>query len=190
MSNNYYKIEPDLSDDRVAYIDDWEFTYWPNKPKSEIIKKPDGTFSVFMEKDFIPLVTQLQNLFEDGKAPKSGTYLGEAVHVGKNQPTDCIHGNFMNGKQGLVVSNRLLELLMKYELPEHFIYELPLIKKRKTFNDYSFILFKQKGKGIGLEVRLIMEDYTKVVCVSEKLKEDICNSGIKGCKFTLINEGT
>lgn len=30
MSENYYRIEPDLNDDQVAYIEDWDFTYWPN----------------------------------------------------------------------------------------------------------------------------------------------------------------
>lgn len=190
MSEIYYKIEPDLNDDRVAYIDDWEFTYWPNKPKGDIVKNPDGTFSVIMEKDFIPLVKQLQNLFKDGKAPESGTYLGEAVLTGKNEPLDCIYGNFINGKQGLVVSNKLLNLLKNYKLPEYYIYELPLIKKRKTYNEYSFMLFKQEKNELEYDVRLILDDYTTVVCVSEKLKKDICNSGIKGCQFTLINKGT
>ena len=115
MSKKYYNIEPDVSDDRVAYIDDWEFTYWPNKPKSEIVKNPDGTFSVIIEKDFVPLVRQLQNLFEDGKAPENGTYLGEAVLTGKNEPEDCIYGNFINKEQGLVISHRLLEILKKYQ---------------------------------------------------------------------------
>lgn len=185
--SNYYKIEPDLSDDRVAYIDSWKFTYWPNKPKGEIVKNPDGTFSVIMEKNFIPLVTQLQNLFKDGKAPESGAYLGEAVLSGKNEPLDCIYGNFINRKQGLVVSNRLLKLFENYKLPEHFIYELPLIKKRKTYDEYNFILFKYDDNRTDFDVRLIMDDYTSVVCVSDKVKEDICNSGIKGCHFTLIN---
>ncbi|MEN9440115.1 MAG: hypothetical protein RLZ33_191 [Bacteroidota bacterium] len=185
---NYYKIEPDLSDDLVAYIDDWEFTYWPNKPKGEIIRNPNGTFSVIMEKDFIPLVTQLQNLFEDGKSPESGTYLGEAVLTGKNEPLDCIYGNFINEKQGLVVSNKLLKLLENYKLPEHFVYELPLIKKRKTYDHYYFILFKNDNNGTDLDIRLIMDDYTSVVCVSDKIKEDICTSDIKGCKFTKINK--
>jgi hypothetical protein len=183
----YYKIEPDLSDDRVAYIDDWEFTYWPNKPKGEIFKNPNGTFSVIMEKDFIPLVTQLQNLFKEGNAPESGTYLGEAVLTGKNEPLDCIYGNFINGKEGLVVSNRLLKLLENYKLPEHFVYELPLMKKRKTYGEYYFILFKHDNNGTDFDVRLIVDDHTSVVCVSDKIKEDICNSGIKGCQFTKIN---
>lgn len=187
MSENYYKIEPDLSDDRVACIDDWEFIYWPNKPKGEIIKNPNGTFSVIMEKDFIPLIDQLKNLFKHGEAPESGTYIGEAVLAGKNEPLDCIHGNFINEKQGLVVSKRLLNLLKKCKLPEHFIYELPLIKKRKTYNEFSFILFKQENNGFDYDVQLVLDDYTTVVCVSEKLKEDICNSGIKGCQFTQIN---
>ncbi len=185
--SKYFKIEPDLNDDRVACIYDWKFTYWPNKPKGEIIKNSDGTFSVIMEKDFIPLVNQLQNLFKNSEAPESGTYIGEAVLKGKNEPLDCIHGNFINEKQGLVVSKKLLNLLMKYKLPEHFIYELPLIKKRKTYYEFSFILFKQENKGFDYDVQLILDDYTTVVCVSEKLKEDIYNAGIKGCQFTQIN---
>lgn len=190
MIDKFYKIEPDLSDDRVAYIDDWEFTYWSNKPKGDIVKNSDGTFSVVMEKNFTPLVTQLQNLFKDGKAPESGTYLGEAVLTGKNEPTDCIHGNFINEKQGLVVSNRLLRILENYKLPEHYIYDLPLIKKRKTYDEYSYILFNQRDNGIDNNVRLLMEGSTPVVCVSDKIMEDICNSGIKGCQFTQINKGT
>lgn len=188
MSKRFFKIEPDLSDDRVAYIDDWDFTYWPNKPKSEIVKNPDGTFSVIIEKDFVPLVRQLQKLFEDGNAPPNGTYIGEAVLIGKNEPTDCISGNFINGKQGLVISNRLLELLKKYTLPEHFIYALPLIKKRKRYDNYSYIHFKQTDNETDSDIQLIMDKYTSVVCVSEKLKEDICDSGINGCQFTQINE--
>lgn len=187
MSKNYYKIEPDLSDERVAYIDDWEFTYWPNKPKGEIVKNPDGTFSVVMEKNFTPLVIQLQNLFKDGKAPESGTYLGEAVLMGKNEPADCIYGDFINRQQGLVVSNRLLKLLKNYKLPEHYIYDLPLLKKRLAYDEYSYILFEQGRNTADSDVRLIMEEHTSVVCVSEKIMEDICNSGIKGCKFTQIN---
>lgn len=190
MIDKFYKIEPDLSDHQVAYIDDWEFTYWPNKPQGNIVKNPDGTFSIVLEKNFTPLVTQLQNLFKDGKAPKSGTYLGEAVLKGKNQPTDCIHGNFIDRKIGLVVSNRLMRLLENYKLPKHYIYDLPLIKKRKTYNEYSYILFKLGEKRIDSDVRLIMDDYTPVLCVSKKIMEDICNSGIKGCQFTQINKVT
>jgi len=187
MSKSFYKIEPDISDNRVACIEDWGFTYWPNKPKSEIIKNPDGTFSVIMEKEFVPLVDQLCNLFKDDNAPESVTYLGEALLGGKNEPMDCIYGNFINGEQGLVISNRLLEILKKFELPEHFIYELPLIKKRKTYNDFSYIYFKQMKNELDYDVRLIMDKYTLFVCVSEKLKEAICNSEIKGCKFTQMN---
>jgi hypothetical protein len=190
MNNNYYKIEPNLSDDRVAYIDDWEFTYWPNKPHGEVVKNPDGTFSVIMEKDFVPLVRQLQKLFEDDNVPENGTYLGEAVLTGKNEPVDCVYGNFINKKQGLVISNRLLELLKKYKLPTHFIYELPLIKKRKRYDEYNYIYFKHSDNDFDNDIRLIIENYLPIVCVSEKLKEDIINSGIKGCQFTLINKDT
>jgi hypothetical protein len=188
MSIKYYKIEPDLSNDEVAYIDDWEFEYWPNKPKSEIVKNSDGTFSVIMEKDFVPLVRQLKQLFEDDNVPENGTYLGEAKLTGKNEPLDCIEGNFINSKQGLVISKRFLELLKKYHLPEHFIYELPLIKRKKIYDGYFYVFFKESIAGLDLDVRLIIEKYTPVVCVSESLKEDLINSGIKGCSYTLIKD--
>ena len=188
--SNYYKIEPNLSDDRVAYIDDWEFTYWPNKPQSEITQNPDGTFSVQMEENFTPLVTQLQNLFKNGNAPEDGTYIGEAVLIGKKKLADCIYGDFINSKRGLVISTRLLEIFRKFNLPEHSVYELPLVRKRKKFSDYSYLYFREKETDTDYDVRLIMDKYTPVVCVSEKIKEVICNSGIEGCEFTLINEST
>jgi len=189
MSSNYYKIEPDLSDDRVAYIDDWEFTYWPNKPKSEITKNPNGTFSVQMEKDFVPLVNQLQNLFKNEKSPEEGTYLGEALLTGTKEPADCIYGDFINSNQGLIISSRLLEIFKQFKLPEYSIYELPLIRKRKKYNEYIYVYFKQKKTDSGFDVRLIMDKYTSVICVSEKLKEAICNSSIEGCQFTEIKVG-
>jgi hypothetical protein len=188
MSENYYEIKPDLDNDEVAYIDDWKFTYWPNKPKGEIIKNLDGTFSVIMEEDFIPLVNQLRNLFKNGDAPESGTYLGEAILTGKHEPEDCVYGNFINENQGLVVSDKLLNLFRNYDLPEHFIYELPLIKKRKIYSDYSFILFKEEHDG-AKDIRVIQDDNRAAVCVSQKLKDDICNSDIKGCIFTPFRAG-
>ena len=188
-SHNYFKIEPDLSDDHVAFIDDWRFTHWPNKPKGDVVRNPDGTFSLSMEKDFIPLVEQLLNLFKDDNAPENGSYLGEAILTGKDEPTDCIHGNFINKKLGLVISDRLLEVFKTYHLPQHFVYKLPLIKNRKRYDDYNYIYFKNSDNAVDSDIRLVMDGYTKVVCISEKLKEDICNFGIKGCTFTLMNTG-
>ena len=187
---NFYKIGPDLNDDSVAYIDDWEFTYWPNKPKSEIIELPDGTFTYRIEENFIPLVTQLKNLFRDGNSPENGTYLGEAVLKGRNQPTDCIYGNFINSTQGLVVSNRLLEIFKKFTLPDYSTYDLPLIKKRKKFDDYSYVYFKQAVDNPSYDVRLIKDTIRPTICVSERLMKAICNAEIVGCEFTLINEST
>lgn len=190
MITKYYKIEPDLSDAEVATIDSWKFTYWPNKPKGGVVKNPDGTFSVVMEENFIPLVTQLQNLFKDGQTPASGTYIGEAVLTGNNAPADIIYGNFINAYEGLVVSKRLLNLLKKYALPEHYIYDLPLISKRKTYTDYSYILFKAQENTIDLDVLLLKKDYLSVVCVSERVMKEICSDGINGCTFKHIHTGT
>ncbi len=187
MSKKFYKIEPDLNDDQVAFIDDWEFSNWPNKPKSEIVKNPDGTFSVIMEKDFIPLIRKLQNLFTDGEAPENGTYLGEAVLSGKNEPLDIIYGNFINKEKGLVISDQLLEIMKKYQLPTHFIYALPLIRKKKRYNGYSYIYFKKSDSDYDHDVRLIFDKYKLFLAVSENLKEELIGSDVKGCIFTYIN---
>lgn len=188
MSTKYYILKVDLSEDEVACIDDWEFTYWPNQPKSEIVKNIDCTYSVIMEENFVPLVNQLQNLFKDGNAPESGTYLGEAVLSGKNKPLDYIYGDFINSRQGLVVSNRFLELIRKHKIPSLFTYELPLIKGRKTYTDYYYIYLPKVEITDEFDFQLFKIKKMPTLCVSEKLKEAILNADLKGCQFELVYE--
>jgi hypothetical protein len=186
MKIPYYSIFPDLTDENVSYIDDWEFTYWPNKPEGKIIQNPNGTFSIEMEKDFIPLVTQLQNLFKDSERPENGTYLGEAVLKGKNEPLDCIYGNYIDKYQGLVISKKFLAILEKFELSKYYIYPLPLIKRKKTYKDYYFIYFENIELN-NCEMQLIKIENSVKICVKDTLKLAIEEAGMKGCIFTLVN---
>lgn len=186
MDKLYYSISPDLTNENVSYIDDWEFKYWPNKPEGKIIQNPDGTFSIEMENDFIPLVTQLQNLFKDDKIPENGTYLGQAVLKGKNEPLDYIYGNYIDKNQGLVISSKLFSILEKYKLSKYFIYPLPLIKRKKTFDNYFFIYF-ENTEVANFDMQLIHIENSVKICVNETLKAEIENAGIKGCIFTLVN---
>ncbi len=184
---NYYIIKPNLSDEQVVTIEDWGFEYWPNQPKTEIVKNPDGTFSVYIEKGFVPLVTQLQQLFKGNNVPESGTYIGEAEIKGKGAPLDCIYGDFINKKQGLVISNRLLELIIQFNTARYFVYDLPLIKRRKRIEGFSYVYFVQSVLDGGFDVGLIKGSYTLEICVSEEVKNVILNSGIKGCQFDLVS---
>lgn len=188
MSKSFYTIEPNLNDDRTAYIDDWEFTYWANKPKSEVIKNNDGTFSVIMEKDFIPLVFQLQNLFKDGNTPEDGTYLGEAVLAGSLEPADCIDGDFVQSKQGLFISTKLLEIFKKFKLPNYSFYNVPLKKRKKQYDNYGYIYFENSENSTNLDIQFIKVKNSPLLCVSENLKEAICTSDIKGCKFKEVEK--
>lgn len=187
MPNTYYKIEPDLTIDDVAYIDGWAFTYWPNKPKGGVIQNPDGTYSVWYDKDMVPLVEQLKALFADGKAPESGTYIGEAELTGKLAPGDCIGGNFINDFQGIVVSNNLLALLQTFTMGAHTLYALPLIRKKKWFHEYSFVLFREDSQVKDADITLIRETNRSVVCVAEEVKQAMFQAGMRGCTFTPVH---
>jgi len=183
----YYRIEPDVKEDAVAYIDDWEFKYWREKPEMKIIQNADGTFSVKTDKNFVPLVEQLQSLFKNGNVPEYGTYLGEASLTGKKKPTDCIYGDFINSNRGMVMSTRLLELIREFNIPGHNVYKLPLIQNRQKFNDYNYVYFEQNENDFEQDIVFIKDRIIPVLCVSERLKEEIYRSEIEGCEFTEIS---
>ncbi|RFC54174.1 hypothetical protein [Brumimicrobium aurantiacum] len=180
-----YQIEPDLSDEKVAYIDDWEFTHWP-KPESEIIKNEDGSFSVSLESNFVPLVRQLQNLFSSEEVPSEGTYLGEAVLIGSNTPKDLIEGDFINSRRGLFMSKKLLGTFRDHKLPKNLFFEVPLIKRRKRFDNYGYLFFPDSGDDCETDVQFVKEKKHSILCVSEKLKVAITKAGLEGCSFEEI----
>lgn len=181
MNQKYFYIEPCL-DDTESYVDDWGFEYWPNKPKGEIIKNPNGTFSVVMAENFIPLVTQLQNLFKEGKKPDDGTYIGEAILTGRKAPNDLVWSQgFVNG-DGLLISKQLFAILKRFDIPNYCTYAIPLIQNKKHHDSYLYISFNKKDGKKHHDIRF--EGSSKVL-VSERLKMEIENIGLKGCEFKL-----
>lgn len=182
MSQQYFEISPCL-DDKESYVGDWEFTYWPDKPKGDVIKNPDGTFSVVMEKNFTPLVSQLQELFKGGKMPEDGTYLGEAVLYGKKSPNDIVYeSGFINGS-GLLISSPLLNILKQFKLPKHGIYDVQLIQGKKRHDSYSYINFDKKDTQENHDIKLVG---FSTIYVAERIKNEIENAGLTGCEFKIV----
>jgi hypothetical protein len=184
MNQQFYTISPTL-EEQDAYIEDWEFKYWPNQPNGEVIQNPNGTFSIRMEENFTPLVEQLQNLFKNENMPENGTYLGEAVAKGSMKPKALIGGDFLNAS-GLFLSQDLLNIFTKFNLPFHKYYKIPLIYRKKNIESYGYINFSKDAKSEEQDIKFIkVKDYTKI-CVSKRLKDEIENSGIVGCVFKLV----
>lgn len=184
MNQHFYEISPSL-EEQDSYVEDWEFTYWPNKPQGEVIRNADGTFSVKMEENFTPLVNQLQNLFKNGNIPENGTYLGEALLKGSKKPNALVGGDFLNAN-GLLVSNDLLNIFTQFNLPENNYYQIPLIHRKKLIESYGYINFSLDSKNDELDIKFINVKGSKKLCVSERLKDEIENSGLIGCVFILV----
>jgi hypothetical protein len=125
-------------------------------------------------------------LFSSEELPSEGTYLGEAVLIGPNTPKDLIEGDFINSRRGLFMSKKLLGTFRDHKLPKNLFFEVPLIKRRKRFDNYGYLFFPDSGDDCDTDVQFVKEKKRSILCVSEKLKDAITKAGLEGCSFEEI----
>jgi hypothetical protein len=143
---DFYLLDTPVSSKNAWQIEDWSLKKIEVKP--QIIKNPNGTFSVSLPENLEPIGGKILEQFKDYKTPPKNTYIGEGILYKSAKLTDFISGSNINASinaSGWVVNEKALKIVSQFNIGKYETYQFPLYQKEKEYLEYSFIAFNNKA---------------------------------------------